>query len=77
MKEVHMPELFGNVIWPSDVIYNIVADSGSKCEGGAEVEHHFVADGKKNVWLQRREGKVTECLVEYYEHAAKRVSNSD
>jgi hypothetical protein len=34
-----MTNLFGNSLWPTDVIYNISCEDGGKCKGSATVEH--------------------------------------
>jgi hypothetical protein len=72
--------MFANMGWPSDCIYNITPESGSACEGGADIEHHFKVDGKQNVWTQRRKDKtqqVEQSLVDYAEFARTRCSGSD
>lgn len=72
-----MNSFFSNNFWPAGCIYNISSTGSGTCEGGAEVEHHFTEDGKRNVWLQKGKEKVETSLIDYYEWAKTRCSNSD
>ena len=68
--------MFDNVMWPTDCIYNIDPKDGSSCEGVAEIEHHYDKAGSRNVWIQRRQDKIEQIIMEYAEYAKTRVSTS-
>lgn len=68
--------VFKNITWKQGAIYNITPESGSQLQGGADIEHHFVEEGEKNVWLQRRNNKIAQAIVEYIESAETRCCNS-
>jgi hypothetical protein len=70
-------DFFGNAFWPSECVYNIQGEAGSKCEGGADIEHHFVMEGVSNVWKQRRKDKVDQAVIAYACEASIRCSCSD
>lgn len=65
-------DLFGNVYWPTDCIYNIEADSGSICKGGADIDHHFTLAGELNVWKQRYKDRVDQAIMGYAADASIR-----
>lgn len=67
---MRMGKLFENVSWPSSMIYNVTTNAGSKAQGGADVEHVYIADGNKNVWLQRHTDRVVQAAVGYAEQSA-------
>jgi len=69
--------MFDNVVWPTGCIYNVDSKAQGNCEGGADIEHHFTVEGKKNVWVQKRKKKVEQAIMEYAEWAATRCSGSD
>lgn len=68
---------FEENVWPAGCVYNVAAVVGGSCEGGADVEHHYDADGQRNVWLQRRRQEVEVSILEYADYARTRVSGSD
>lgn len=68
--------IFQNITWPEAVTYNIIPQHGSKVEGGADIEHFFIENNKKNVWKQKRSERVSQQLVEYAELAETRCCTS-
>lgn len=69
-------DFFSNIGFPVGCTYNLTGNVTTKCEGGADIEHHFEVDGQKNVWLQKRQNKEDENWYGYAELASTRVSNS-
>jgi hypothetical protein len=70
-------QLFGNIGFPTSCTYNVSCNVVGKCQGGADIEHHFDVEGKRNVWIQKHKGKVEQNILDYAEWARIRVSNSD
>lgn len=66
--------MFDNVSWPSVAIYNITSDGETRIAGGADVEHHYIEDGRPNVWIQK--AKLRTALQGYYRDASDRCSES-
>ncbi len=62
---------FQNVGWESGCVYNIEGKGNSKCEGGANIEHHFTVDGQPNVWIQKRKEKIFQAIINDYAEDTK------
>lgn len=69
-------KFFDNITWPNRAVFNVTGNAGKTCGGGADIEHIYIEEGKKNVWVQKRNERIMKQIMDYAEYAETRVCNS-